>query len=119
MDIRLGHMYYKVVDTEKDIIVNAQLCKGCIEYDNHIIRMSLKENDEQDYITTLFHEVVHGLLHEHKRDDLNTEENVEDIAQALYQLAIDNPFLFEAEEVKEDTDITCKPKKKKSSTKKK
>lgn len=95
--LRLGSMYYKVIESDKDVILNYKVCRGMIDYENHEITISNKENDKQNYLLTLLHEVMHGMLYENNMHDLNTEENVENIAKALYQVIIDNKELFKME----------------------
>lgn len=98
-NIRLGSMYYKITETDKDVILNYKVCRGMIDYENHEITISNKENDKQNRFLTLLHEVVHGMLYENNLHELNSEENVENISKALYQVIIDNKELFKVEEV--------------------
>lgn len=98
-EIRIGNMNYKITEEEKPIL-NNQVCRGYIDYEEHKIVIDSKNQDRQNLIVTLLHEIVHGMLFENELHDLNTEENVEVISKALYQLLLDNTDLFK-EETKE------------------
>lgn len=73
---------------------------GQVDYIEQIIRLNPRAQLDQAK-STLLHEIIHALSEVYCID--LKEEQVEKLGTALYQLTLDNPELFEKEDLLDDT----------------
>lgn len=89
--IRIGCYDYEVVETDEVIIVNNATCKGCIEYEEKIIKIK-SDMSEQAKEQTFWHEVVHGIIHYRNFNIKTADEEtcVDELAVGLYGIMKSN-----------------------------
>lgn len=94
--VRIGSMDYAVKLTGETIVLNAQECKGMIDYEFHEIKISNVVQDKQGQEQTFLHEVLHGIVRERNLDLQNTDDEIiiDEIAVGLHQVIRDNPKIF-------------------------
>ncbi|CEQ10678.1 phage protein [[Clostridium] sordellii] len=92
-DIKIGSMSYNVKITNEPIILDHQECKGIIEYDDLVIKISnkiAKQRQEETFI----HEILHGIIRERNLEIEDEEILVDEISKGLYQFINDNIDIF-------------------------
>ena len=90
--VKIGGLTYTVEITDNLFLGAANYC-GEITYDTLMIRVKpqAKEKMEADFL----HEVMHGIFNFLGLEQ--DERHIEEIAQALYALIVDNPEMFSEE----------------------
>lgn len=96
--IRIDAFDYEIVfkdSTCDELVVENMTCKGSIHYETKQIFISTKF-PEQCQRQTLFHEIMHALIHERSINPKETdiETFVDEMAKGVIQLIRDNPLLF-------------------------
>ncbi|WP_099335809.1 hypothetical protein [Clostridium cadaveris] len=67
---------------------------GDIDYNKQVIRIDNSMNDDRK-MRTIIHEVLHGIMESLGYSEINyDEEKIQNISNALYLLAVDNPGLL-------------------------
>ncbi len=96
--VKIGYKEYEIV--KKDEVIDLpNECYGKIEFDEEKIYIAEKFNRNQQKATFL-HEVLHGILKKLDMHELNDNEvTVNQIAQELYMLIIDNPHIFTMKDI--------------------
>lgn len=89
--VKVGGKTYKVEITDR-LDFGAANCAGEIIYDKLIIR--ILPNPEQEMHGVLLHEIVHAILQNLGYRD-HDEQKVDELANALHALIVDNPGIFE------------------------
>lgn len=89
--VKVGGKTYKVEITDR-LDIGAANCAGEILYDKLTIR--ILPNPEQEMHGVLLHEIVHAMLQNHGYRD-HDEQKVDELANALHALIVDNPGIFE------------------------
>lgn len=92
--IKIGIYEYVVKEVDSPIIIDNQLCKGSIAYDDLVI--NIKNSIPYDKkIQTLWHEIIHGIIRDWgvniNGDD--EESKVDWISTGIVQVIKDNPEL--------------------------
>ena len=93
--IKIGGHTYRVEITNR-FDLGRDNVSAEILYNELVIRVS-PDQARQKMESDLLHEVIHGLYHHLgyvQREDAKEEKEVEELAQALYQVIQDNPELF-------------------------
>lgn len=92
--VKIGGKVYTVEITDKLDLGNANVSAEIL-YNDLIIRVSPQAQGkmEADFI----HELVHGIL-DHLGYKEHDEKRVDELAQALYMVIVDNPDLFDDHE---------------------
>lgn len=87
--IKIGWKTYdiRVVEPKQTLFIGGNECFGTIDYINRVIELN-HNNDEEQNIATLIHEVIHGVSEMYKLDF--EEDTVERLGDALYTLFKDN-----------------------------
>ncbi len=90
--LKIGGKIYTVEITDKLTLGSANY-SGEILYDNLIIRIcpSAPRKMEADFI----HEIIHGIF-AHLGYSEQEEKKIDELANALYAVIIDNPDMFES-----------------------
>lgn len=94
--ITIGCCDYEIQPTDEVIVVDARQCTGMISYERGIIKISNDDNrSEQMQELTLWHEIVHGIIHYRNFDPqkADIETTVEELARGLYLLCRQNGLL--------------------------
>lgn len=92
-NIKIGSMVYRIEITNEPILMNCQECKGIIEYDDLVIRISDKIASQRQE-ETFIHEVLHGIIRERNLNLEDEEIIVEELSKGLYQVIRDNKGIF-------------------------
>ena len=102
--VKIGGHIYSIELTER-MDLGRDNVSAEILYNELIIRINPNQA-QQKQESDLLHEIIHGIWHHLGyilREDAKEEKEVEELAQALYQLIQDNPALFAPrEEGRED-----------------
>lgn len=89
--IKISGIEYKVIKTEEPLVLDGRQCYGLIDYNNKVIKLDIKLQDEQGVENTFIHEVLHGIIHDRQIDCKGNEEDiVEQLARGLYSLIKEN-----------------------------
>jgi hypothetical protein len=94
--ITIGCFDYKIEPTDEVIVVDNRKCTGMISYERGIIKVSTEgDRSEQLQERTLWHEIVHGIIHYRNFDPTKAdlETTVEELATGLYLLCKQNGLL--------------------------
>lgn len=93
--VRIDTVYYSIVQEDK-LILNGRVVFGCIDCQKKIIKINPDISEEQEIQQTLWHEIVHGIIHERNFDFIKTEEEtiVNELSKGIYQVILDNPEIF-------------------------
>ena len=105
--IKVAGFVYEVELINKPFANNqAQFCDG-----QHIptdLKIKLCTEGKKSYVDTVFlHELIHAIIYSYCSGILpdDTEENfTEQFAKGLYQVIVDNPYVFLSEAIKEGFD---------------
>lgn len=89
--VKVGGKTYKVEITDR-LDLGAANCAGEILYDKLIIRILPNPGQMMHYV--LLHEIVYAMLQNHGYRD-HDEQKVDELANALHALIVDNPEMFE------------------------
>lgn len=93
--IKIGGKVYEVEITDKLFLGNANVSAE-IMYNDLVIRVSPQAQGKME--ADFLHELIHAIFdHLGYRD--HDEKRVDELAQALYMVIVDNPDLFEAHDV--------------------
>lgn len=87
--VKIGWKTYtvEVVPSDKELVIENDVCYGHIDYDHALIRIAGKYPAAQQK-ATLLHEIVHGVV-DLQNLDLN-EDEVTRLANGLYGVFVDN-----------------------------
>jgi hypothetical protein len=91
MHIQIGPIVYTVVEVE-ELASEHGLLHGDINHGKCRIRLSA-DDDRQRQHQTLWHEILHGILHGAGIRDDHDEQQIEALAHGIIQVLRDNPSL--------------------------
>ena len=93
--VRIDTVYYSIIQEDK-LIVEGKEAFGCIDYRKKIIKINPDISEDQEIQQTLWHEIIHGIMHERNLDLLKTDEEtcVDELSKGIYQVILDNPEIF-------------------------
>ncbi len=91
MQIQIGPIAYKVVKV-KELASEAGLLHGDINFAHCRIRLDAGDHPQRQH-QTLWHEVLHGILHGAGIRDDHDEQQIEALAHGIIQALHDNPIL--------------------------
>lgn len=94
--VRISGIDYIVKQVEQPVCVDGRQCCGDIDYDHNTIRIDISYGSPTSHACTLFHEIVHGIVHDREiyfGEGADEESIVEAFARGLYQVLVDNPEL--------------------------
>ena len=92
--LKIGGKVYTVEITDKLFLGNANVSAE-IMYNDLVIRVSPQAQGKME--ADFLHELIHGILdHLGYRD--HDEKRVDELAQALYMVIVDNPDVFDSHE---------------------
>lgn len=94
MQIQIGPILYKVVKV-KELACETGMLHGDINYGRCRIRLCA-DDDPQRQHQTLWHEILHGILHAAGIRDDHDEQQIEAISHGIVQVIKDNPDLIPA-----------------------
>jgi hypothetical protein len=75
--IKIGPVRYSIHTTEDPVLVDYRECQGSIDYRRGEIKIQLKGGCQDQYVQTLFHELVHGILYDRGLEELIPEDKQE------------------------------------------
>ena len=103
--LKIGGKIYTVEITDKLYLGSAN-CSAEIMYNDLVIRICPQADGKMQ--SDLMHEMVHAIYDNlgYKEQD---EKRVEEMAQALYAVIVDNPEMFEEQKDVTDNDVGRKP----------
>lgn len=92
--IKISGIDYKVIKTEGPLVVDGHQAYGMIDYNNRVIKLDTKLQDEQGIKSTFIHEVLHGIAFDRQIDWESGEENIiEQLTRGIYSLLKDNEII--------------------------
>ena len=94
--ILIGCYDYNIEVTSDILLVDNRKCKGLIEYEKQLIRISASpEISEQSREQTLWHEIVHAIINYRRVNYGGADEEtfVDELATGLYLLCKSNGLL--------------------------
>lgn len=85
--ITIGCYEYKVVETDKPLLLNNRECNGIVDYSNQTIEIS-NQYSQQTMEQTFWHEVIHAIIHYRNLNlkESDDENIVDEIATGIYGL---------------------------------
>ncbi|MGX4555734.1 hypothetical protein ACWJWN_16945 [Clostridioides difficile] len=103
--VKVGGLFYKIEETEEPILVNNQLCCGLADYGTETIKLSNNLQSQRVKEATFLHELFHCIFRDRCIESEDEEYLVDVLAKGLHQVIIDNPYMFETNEKKENERI--------------
>lgn len=93
--IRIDSIFYRV-EKEDKLIADGKEAFGTINYKKKIIKLNTDISEEQEIKQTLWHEIIHGIIHERNFDFEKTPEEtiVDELSKGIYQVLLDNPEIM-------------------------
>jgi ssRNA-specific RNase YbeY (16S rRNA maturation enzyme) len=91
MQIKIGPISYDVVEVS-ELASDAGMLHGDINFSKCRIRLDADDNAQRQH-QTLWHEVLHGILHGAGIRDGHSEQQIEALAHGIIQVLQDNPLL--------------------------
>ncbi len=96
--LKIGYKEYTIVK-KQEVIDLPDECYGRIDYDDEIIEISIKYNQNQQNQTFL-HELIHGILDKLDMHELRKDEKVvNQLSKELYKVILDNPHIFTMKDI--------------------
>ena len=94
MELKIGHLTYKVEQVDKEHMEAASIYGSC-NHEKQTIKLS-KEMTKERHAEVLLHEIIHAVFHAYNIRTEDGEERVTtSLANGLTQVFVDNPDLME------------------------
>lgn len=96
--LKIGYKEYTIVK-KQEIIELPDECYGKINYDDEIIEIATKYNQNQQNQSFL-HELIHGILEKLDMHELRQNEKVvNQLSKELYEVILNNPHIFTMKDI--------------------
>lgn len=103
--VRIDTVDYSVEQIPK-LIVDGRGVDGCITYSKHLIEIEPEIQDEQGMVQTMWHEILHGIMHERALSFKDTSEEtlIDELSKGIYQVVKDNTEFIRVQIEKKNTE---------------